>query len=145
MTPLATPHLPPQFEPMTRRSVSSGFANTEYLIAVAVLLVIASIVIPAAYRSWRRVKDAALIADVRRVAAAEDAYRAAHKVWADTLVVKVSLGAHLDQFRTDSTGWSVVVVGDSGRAKGRHCGMFDGADLFRPSGEVGPPRELACW
>ncbi|HEY2824800.1 MAG TPA: hypothetical protein VGI83_04575 [Gemmatimonadales bacterium] len=122
-----------------------GFANPEYMIVLVIVLLIIVIVVPAAVKAWRHTKDRALIAVVTRVRDREDAFARAGRpyVWTvSDLVDSLGAGLQIESVRADSTGWSVVVVDT---LRGRRCAMFDGADLFRPSGQVGQPRELACW
>lgn len=128
----------------------SGFANPEPMILIAILAILAAIVIPKVWRAFQRSRNATLIAVVQGVRAGEDAYFGSHHRYADSteLAPAHAPGVTIQEWRADSTGWGLVVVGDSGKAKGHHCGMFDGGEQFRPltgSGEVGSRRELACW
>ena len=131
---------------MNMRLGKRGFANPEYLIVLTILCVLAAIIVPNVVRAVQRRKDATLIGDVYRVRDHEDAYFRAHHQYAGILALEIadtiSAGHSLDHWLTDSSGWGVIVL-DS--ARHRRCGMFDGGDLYRPSGQVSRPREIACW
>lgn len=123
-----------------------GFVNYDiWLVATAVILIVAVVVPPAvrAIAKARATRD--LNSDVAGVRIAEDeAFDRDHR-YTDQPSVRLSPGDSLVSLKADSGGWGVVVAAGAHRRVTLSCGAYDGGQTFRPHPSVVQKRRVYCW